>query len=102
VLGVSDAGYPSTAPVGLGANPDECDDPAQVARFRARARINSVLISGGGPLRLDSVLPQGVGPEIGRVILVEPEYGLRAALVRLRWKAWIAASRLREPKSHGE
>ncbi|MEU1599391.1 ETEC_3214 domain-containing protein [Streptomyces sp. NPDC005708] len=102
VLGVSDAGYPSTAPVGLGANPDECDDPAQVARFRAEARINSVLIAGGSALRLDSILPSGVGPEIGRVILVEPEYGLRARLVRLRWKTWAATARLREPRSHGE
>jgi hypothetical protein len=96
VVGVSDAGYPAMAPVQLGVNPDECEDPAEVERYRAQARINSILISGGGALQLDSILPSGVGPEFGRVMLVEPEYGLRARLVRIRWKMQEVSSRLRE------
>lgn len=98
VVGVSDAGLPAMAPVRLGANPDECDDPAEIERYRSQARINSVLIVGGGALRLDSILPSGVGPEFGRVILIEPEYGLRARLTRIHWKIQAATSRLRESR----
>ncbi|MCX5293636.1 ETEC_3214 domain-containing protein [Streptomyces sp. NBC_00183] len=100
VVGVSDAGHPAMAPVRLGSNSDECDDPAEIERYRAQARINSVLIAGGGALCLDSILPSGVGPEIGRVILVEPEYGLRARLVRIRWKVQEVTSRMREAKTY--
>ncbi|MHC5703038.1 ETEC_3214 domain-containing protein [Streptomyces tirandamycinicus] len=102
VVGVSDAGHPAMAPVRLGANPDECDDPAEIERYRAQARINSVLIAGGGALRVDSILPAGVGPEFGRVILVEPEYGLRARIVRLQWKIQEATSRLLERQTYRE
>ncbi|WP_070017469.1 ETEC_3214 domain-containing protein [Streptomyces nanshensis] len=102
VVGVSDAGHPSTAPVGLGANSVESEEPSQIECYRALARINSVLIAGGSALRLESILPSAVGPEIGRVILVEPEYGLRARLTRLRWNARFAEARLREPKSSAE
>ncbi|MFE5026670.1 ETEC_3214 domain-containing protein [Streptomyces sp. NPDC056656] len=99
VVGVSDAGLPAMPPVRLGANPDECDDPAELERYRAQARINSVLIVGGGALRLDSILPSGVGPEFGRVMLIEPEYGLRARLSTLRWKIHAAIPHLRSPRS---
>lgn len=102
VVGVSDAGRPAMAPVRLGPNPEACDDPAEIERYRTQARINSVLVCGGGPLRLESILPSGVGPEFGRVMLVEPEYGLRARLVRIRWKIQLATSHRREPKAHGE
>ncbi|MEV8603546.1 ETEC_3214 domain-containing protein [Streptomyces griseoviridis] len=102
VVGVSDAGHPATAPVGLGTNSEECEDASQIDGYRALARINSVLIAGGSALRLESILPSAVGPEIGRVILVEPEYGLQARLARLRWKARFAAARLRELKSNAE
>ncbi|MFD4956045.1 ETEC_3214 domain-containing protein [Streptomyces sp. NPDC058451] len=102
VVGVSDAGHPASAPVGLGSNPDEHEDPAQIERYRAQARINSVLIAGGNALRLESVLPSAVGPEIGRVILIQPEYGLRAFLARLRWKIRFTAARLQEPKNNTE
>ncbi|MBD0838865.1 ETEC_3214 domain-containing protein [Streptomyces sp. TRM68416] len=102
VVGVSDAGLPAMAPVHLGANPQECDDPAEIERYRAQARINSVLIAGSGALRLDSILPSGVGPEFGRVMLIEPEYGLRARLIRFRWLIHVATSRLREPRAFRE
>ncbi|WP_333739652.1 ETEC_3214 domain-containing protein [Streptomyces sp. IBSBF 2806] len=99
VVGVSDAGFPAVPPVRLGANPDECDDPAEIERYRAQARINSVLIVGGSALRFDSILPYGVGPEFGRVMLIEPEYGLQSYLSRLRWKTRTAMSHFRGRRS---
>ncbi|QUC56030.1 hypothetical protein IOD14_04060 [Streptomyces sp. A2-16] len=102
VVGVSDVGYPALAPVRLGANPEVCHDPSEIERYRQQARINSVLIAGGSPLRLGSILPAGLGPDSSRVGLVEPEYGFRARLMRFRWKIRMAASRLREPKASGE
>ncbi|WP_055626839.1 ETEC_3214 domain-containing protein [Streptomyces hirsutus] len=102
VVGVSDAGHPAIAPIDLAANSEECEDPSPLAGYRAVARINSVLIAGGSALRLESILPSAVGPEIGRVMLVESEYGLRARLARLRRKARSAAARLRKLKSTAE
>ncbi|MGW3592936.1 ETEC_3214 domain-containing protein [Streptomyces fungicidicus] len=98
VVGVSDVGMPAMTPVRLRANPDECDDPAEIERYRAQARINSVLIVGGGALHLDSILPFGVGPEFGRVMLIEPEYGLRARLIKIGWRIIATTSRVRDSR----
>ncbi|MFI9780545.1 ETEC_3214 domain-containing protein [Streptomyces sp. NPDC051956] len=95
-MGVSDSGHPAAPPVELGSSPEYCNDPVEIPRYRARARINSVLVAGGSAIRLGSLLPDGVGPDHDRVRLADPEYGLRALCTRLRWQTGQAASHMRE------
>ncbi|MER7203860.1 hypothetical protein CG723_30970 [Streptomyces sp. CB01635] len=101
-MGVSDSGHPAAPPVELGSSPEYCNDPVEIPRYRARARINSVLVAGGSAIRLNSLLPDGVGPDHDRVRLADPEYGLRALCTRLRWQTWQAASHMRELVRRGE
>ena len=81
VVGVSDVGSPATPPVGCA----EWEQP-QLAEYRKRARINSVLIV-GSTIDLDSVLPYGIAPDHDRVRLLELRHPLRVAITQRAWEA---------------
>ncbi|MET8184041.1 ETEC_3214 domain-containing protein [Streptomyces sp. NPDC005336] len=66
VVGVSDTGVPAEAPI-------DCSSwgPEELAAYRERAIINSVLVTGSTPIDLSTVMPYGIAPDHDRVRLLE-------------------------------
>ncbi|MFB9457412.1 ETEC_3214 domain-containing protein [Streptomyces antimycoticus] len=87
VVGVNDAGAPAEPPVG-------CDswEPGELAAYRERAVINSVLVSGSVPIDLSTVLPYGIAPDYDRVRLLKLRSPARIHL-SARWGAAVTSAR---------